>query len=137
MDSKALEQNLKTLISKKLGQLRSKNHKTLEESADFLDLDYAQYYRLLKGQQLPHLATLIRINQAYGLDMNWWFKDFVKAKPKVTARAVPPASEQELLERFSRLDHKSRKILLKMLRRLTGGQGQELYSFLISSQPVR
>jgi transcriptional regulator with XRE-family HTH domain len=136
MDSKAVEQNLKTLISKKLGQLRSKNHKTLEESADFLDLDYAQYYRLLKGQQLPHLATLIRINQAYGLDMNWWFKDFAKTKLQ-TAHAVPPASAQELLERFSQLDHKSRKILLKMLRRLTGEQDQELYSFLISSQPAR
>jgi transcriptional regulator with XRE-family HTH domain len=137
MDSKTVEQNLKSLISKKLGQLRSKNHKTLEESANFLDLDYAQYYRLLKGRQLPHLATLIRINQAYGLDMNWWFKDFAKSKPKVTVRAVPQANEQELLERFSRLDHKSRKILLKMLRRFTGGQGQELYSFMISSRPVR
>ncbi|MDR1453361.1 MAG: hypothetical protein LBJ25_05250 [Candidatus Margulisbacteria bacterium] len=137
MDSKAVEQNLKSLISKKLGQLRSKNHKTLEESADFLDLDYAQYCRLLKGQQLPHLATLMRINQAYGLDMNWWFKDFAKTKPKIPARAVPRVNEQELLERFSQLDHKSRKILLKMLRRFTGGQGQELYSFMISSQPVR
>jgi hypothetical protein len=47
MDSKAVEQNLKILTSKKSGQLRSKNHKTLEESANFLDLDYAQYYRLL------------------------------------------------------------------------------------------
>jgi transcriptional regulator with XRE-family HTH domain len=134
MDSKAVEQNLKTLISKKLGQLRSKNHKTLEESADFLDLDYAQYYRLLKGRQLPHLATLMRVNQAYGLDMNWWFKDFAKTKPPAAGRTVPPANAQELLERFSRLDHKSRKILLKMLRRLTCGEGQEVYSFMIASR---
>ncbi|GBR74898.1 helix-turn-helix XRE-family transcriptional regulators [Candidatus Termititenax aidoneus] len=137
MDSKTIEQNLKSLISKKLEQLRSKNHKTLEESADFLDLDYAQYYRLLKGRQLPHLATLIRINQAYGLDMNWWFKDLAKTKPKIAARAVSPANEQELLERIGRLDHKSRKILLKMLRQLTSGRDKEFYSFLISNRPAR
>jgi transcriptional regulator with XRE-family HTH domain len=137
MDSKNVEQNLKSLISKKLEQLRSKNHKTLEESADFLDLDYAQYYRLLKGRQLPHLATLIRINLAYGLDMNWWFKDLAKTKPKIAVCAVSPANTQELLERFSQLDHRSRKILLKMLRQLTSGQDKELYSFLISSKPAR
>ncbi|MDR1453867.1 MAG: helix-turn-helix domain-containing protein, partial [Candidatus Margulisbacteria bacterium] len=80
MDNNELEQNLKTLISKKLRQLRENSNETLEKTADFLDLNYSQYYRLLQGTQLPHLATLMKINQAYGLNMDWWFEDFAEIR---------------------------------------------------------
>jgi transcriptional regulator with XRE-family HTH domain len=119
MDNNDLEQNLKTLISKKLRQLRKNSNETLEKTADFLDLNYSQYYRLLQGTQLPHLATLMKINQAYGLNMDWWFNDFaeIRTNKVLTKEAVTQkAAEKELLNNFNKLDARSRKALQKILK---------------------
>jgi transcriptional regulator with XRE-family HTH domain len=119
MDNNELEQNLKTLISKKLRQLRENSSETLEKTADFLDLNYSQYYRLLQGTQLPHLATLMKINQAYGLNMDWWFEDFAEIRTtKVLTKETitQKAAERELLNNFNKLDARSRKALQKILK---------------------
>jgi hypothetical protein len=68
---------------------------------------------------LPHLATLMKINQAYGLDMNWWFEDFaeIRATRVLTKEAiVKKAAEKELLNSFNKLDTRSRKALQKILK---------------------
>ena len=121
MDNNELEQNLKTLISKKLRQLRENSSETLEKTADFLDLNYSQYYRLLQGTQLPHLATLMKINQAYGLDMNWWFEDFAEictARVLTKETITQKAAEKELLHNFNKLDARSRRVLQKILKNM-------------------
>ena len=120
MDNSLLEDNLKKLISKKLNQLRENSKETLEKTADFLDLNYSQYYRLLQGTQLPHLATLIKINQAYGLDMNWWFADLAEVKPPALSRTdiSRRAAEKELLNNFHKLDGQARKNLQKLLKNM-------------------
>jgi transcriptional regulator with XRE-family HTH domain len=114
---------LKNLISKKMQQLHKKTRKTIEETAYFLDLDYAQYYRILKGQALPHLATLVRINQAYGLDMNWWFNelgDLPVLSAKNEAKTRQSAADHELLMRFHNLAPETQSFLLKMLKSKKG-----------------
>ncbi|GBR74474.1 hypothetical protein NO1_1639 [Candidatus Termititenax aidoneus] len=116
---KQIEQKLKTLISKKLQLLRERDNCTMEKTADFLDLDYSLYHGLLHGTRLPHLATLMKINQAYGLDMNWWFEDFaeIRAARVLTKEAIAKkAAEKELLNNFNKLDAHSRKALQKILK---------------------
>ena len=132
MDGKTLEQNLKSLISKKLRQLRADSNETLEKTADFLDLNYSQYYRLLQGTQLPHLATLMKINQAYGLDMNWWFKDFAKFNSAgIKVNVAKKGAENELLNNFNKLDLSSQKVLQKILKNML--KKRQVYFF---SQPA-
>ncbi|MDR1114039.1 MAG: hypothetical protein LBL50_02990 [Candidatus Margulisbacteria bacterium] len=106
---------LKALFSKKLQLLRRNSRKTIEETADFLDLEYAQYYRLLQGQRLPHLVTLFNISKAYGLDLNWWFKELSESERK-NAATKESAAEAQLLRGFSRLDKKAKNFAQKILQ---------------------
>jgi transcriptional regulator with XRE-family HTH domain len=118
MASSTLNQELKALISEKLRQLREKSKQTLEEEAYFLDLDYAQYYRLLKGNCLPSLETLVKINQAYGLDMNWWFNETAKFPEKMTAQIKQRKENLEILSKYNKLDERAREFVRKMLKNL-------------------
>ncbi|MDR1452873.1 MAG: hypothetical protein LBJ25_02730 [Candidatus Margulisbacteria bacterium] len=116
---KQIEQKLKVLISKKLQLLRERDHCTMEKTADFLDLDYSLYHGLLHGARLPHLATLMKINQAYGLNMDWWFEDFaeIRTNKVLTKETITQkAAEKELLNNFNKLDARSRKALQKILK---------------------
>jgi transcriptional regulator with XRE-family HTH domain len=106
---------LKALFSKKLQLLRRHSRKTIEETADFLDLEYAQYYRLLKGYRLPHLVTLFNISRAYGLDLNWWFKELSETERK-NVLLKESAAEAKLLRGFSRLDKKAKNFAQKILQ---------------------
>ncbi|MDR1998219.1 MAG: helix-turn-helix domain-containing protein [Candidatus Margulisbacteria bacterium] len=118
-NNQLIEQKLKDLISRKLRFLRQKYKTTLEKTADFLDLDYAQYYKLLHGAQLPHLVTLMKINQAYGLNMDWWFRDYEEAypvRPISKADIDQKADELEIVNNFNKLDVRSRKTLQKILK---------------------
>ncbi|MDR1996836.1 MAG: helix-turn-helix transcriptional regulator [Candidatus Margulisbacteria bacterium] len=120
MEKTITDADLKALIGRKLQQLRKKSQKTIEETADFLDLDYAQYHRILKGLRLPHLVTLIKINQAYGLDMNWWFKELAKIPAPSAAKISRNTTDHELLNRFHNLDAHTQEFLLQMLRSKKG-----------------
>jgi transcriptional regulator with XRE-family HTH domain len=113
-----LNQELKALISRKLRQLREKSKQTLEEEAYFLDLDYAQYYRILKGTSLPGLETLIKINQAYGLDMNWWFGEAAKISEKMMAQIKQRKENLEILSSYNKLNDRAREFVRKMLKNL-------------------
>ncbi|GBR73882.1 hypothetical protein NO1_1153 [Candidatus Termititenax aidoneus] len=118
MRSAITEQELKNLISEKLRYLRSKSKQTLEESAYFLNIDYAQYYRLLNAKCLPRLITLLKINKAYGLDMNWWFKDFLEVTSKIEAKINKNEEDAEVLNNYHRLDERAREFVRKMLKTL-------------------
>ena len=115
------DDELKLLISKKLRQLRAQSQKTIEETANDLDLDITQYMRLLKGVRLPHLATLVNINKLYGLNMDWWFTEMLdnkKDKNKITNRHL----EFELLSSFRKLSLSQKELLLGMINNLPKNQ---------------
>ena len=122
MSRQITDTDLKLLISKKLQQLRQNSQQTLEETAYFLDLDYAQYYRILKGDRLPHLSTLLKINQIYGLYMNWWFSELKSPDAKLTKKS----DETELLCNFNKINGKTKKVVLKILRNLAQEQKSQL-----------
>ena len=105
---------LKKIISAKLQQLRQKSQKTLEAAASFLDMDYAQYYRMIKGSNLPHLTTLIKLSNAYGVDITWWFND-TKLSAKEKTVINKNVQETELLGRFRKLTPKSKDLALKII----------------------
>jgi transcriptional regulator with XRE-family HTH domain len=112
------DKDLKLLISKKLRLLRESSKKTLENSAEDLNLDYAQYCRMLKGTTLPHLVTLANINKFYNLDMNWWFKEpreYARDKARLREKTV----EFELISSFQKLDIQTKEIVLGMINNLS------------------
>jgi transcriptional regulator with XRE-family HTH domain len=110
--------DLKLLISKKLRLLRERSKKTLENSAEDLNLDYAQYCRMLKGTALPHLVTLAKINKFYNLDMNWWFKE-PRGCAQDKVRVREKTLEFELISSFQKLDIRTKEIVLEMINNLS------------------
>jgi transcriptional regulator with XRE-family HTH domain len=113
------EQDLKILFSKKLKELRQKSKKTLWASADLLDMDYSQYYRMLSGKHLPRLETLIKVNKLYHLDMNWWFNDLIKLSARKKSNICKNIQETELLALFRKLKPQARNLAVKILKDLT------------------
>ncbi|MDR1998089.1 MAG: helix-turn-helix domain-containing protein [Candidatus Margulisbacteria bacterium] len=118
MDGVITDGDLKLLISRKLRLLREKSKKTLENTAEDLNLDYAQYCRMLKGNSLPHLVTLANISKFYNLDINWWFKGLEERAPD-KARIYEKAVEFELASSFKKLDMQTKEIILGMINNLT------------------
>jgi transcriptional regulator with XRE-family HTH domain len=110
--------DLKKTISRKLTILQEKSGKTIEATAYDLDMHFSQYYRLLKGQRLPILPTLLRINKLYGLNMDWWFAgvDYVPP-PRQTTPSKNPL-EFQLLYSFKKLNNKAQKTAVTILKTL-------------------
>ena len=89
MDKEITNEELKELISQKLALLRQNSRQTVEATAFDLGMDYSEYYRLLRGERLPHLRTLLRINKKYGISMDWWFNKLEGKPPgKLNKRTV-------------------------------------------------
>ena len=114
MEKTSLPEALKFVISRKLRQLSQNSRNTLKETALFLHLDYAQYYRILHGQTMPQLDTFIKITRAYGLDLDWWFKDI----PEIMVRPKTSREELKILGAYKRLDERSKTFVRKMLKNL-------------------
>ncbi|GBR75953.1 helix-turn-helix XRE-family transcriptional regulators [Candidatus Termititenax persephonae] len=106
---------LKQAISRKLEQLRHKSQKTLEAAASYLDMDYAQYYRMIKGRNLPHLTTLLKLSNAYGVGLAWWFNDLPSLSVKEKKDIHKNIQEMELLERFRKLKTRAKGLVLKIM----------------------
>ncbi|MDR1997437.1 MAG: helix-turn-helix transcriptional regulator [Candidatus Margulisbacteria bacterium] len=124
MDEKITSENLKKLLSSKLELLRKNSAQTIEAAADSLDIDLSEYYRILKGRRLPQLPTLLRINQKYGISMDWWFSelDDMEDKPQGTGKITgirQKAIELELLSTFHKLDVNLQKTVLETLKTFT------------------
>jgi transcriptional regulator with XRE-family HTH domain len=106
---------LKKLLSQKLALLRANSRQTIEATAIDLDMNFSEYYRLLKGDRLPHLRTLLRINKKYGLSMDWWFRELEEKAP---AKIGQKAEDLTLLGNYHKLDEQARQVVLDMLKNL-------------------
>jgi transcriptional regulator with XRE-family HTH domain len=107
---------LKEIISRKLTFLLKKSGKTLNTTADDLQMPLSQYYRLLKGQRLPLLPTFVHISRAYGMSLDWWFKD-IESRPKQIETAENPI-EYQLFKTLKGFDPRGQKIALALLKTL-------------------
>jgi transcriptional regulator with XRE-family HTH domain len=121
MDRELTNADLKSLISRKLTKLSADSKQTIEESGRDLGMDYSEYYRLLKGIRLPHLLTLLKINQKYGVSMDWWFNDMETDNKKNTAKIA----EFELVNNFKKLDEQAQNFISEILRSLVRNRKQE------------
>jgi transcriptional regulator with XRE-family HTH domain len=115
MSQEITNAELKELLSKKLALLRQNSGQTVEATAFDLDMDYSEYYRLLRGERLPHLRTLLRINKKYGINMDWWFSK-LEGKPPV--KLNKRTTEFELLNNYNKLNVRTRKVIFDMLKSL-------------------
>jgi transcriptional regulator with XRE-family HTH domain len=115
MDKEITNADIKKLLSKKLAALRKDSGQTLEATADELDLDLSEYFRILKGQRLPQLRTLLRINKKYGLNMDWWFKELEEAVVDEKHFRQKTIAAQ-LLGLLRRLDLGSQEVVLALTR---------------------
>jgi len=116
MDKEISNTDLKKLFSQKLSWLHKKHKKGIEETALDLNLDYAQYYMLLKGNRLPQLRTLVNINKIYGLSMDWWFCDLDKISARQQEKSEKKIMEFELLSNFNKLDKNAKAVVLQLLK---------------------
>jgi transcriptional regulator with XRE-family HTH domain len=107
---------LKETISQKLTFLLKKSGKTLNTTANDLQMPLSQYYRLLKGQRLPLLPTFVHISRTYGRSLDWWFED-IKSLPKQIEAAKNPI-EYQLFKTLKNLDARGQKIALSLLKTL-------------------
>ncbi|MDR1323739.1 MAG: helix-turn-helix domain-containing protein [Candidatus Margulisbacteria bacterium] len=106
---KATDKHLKTLIGKRLTQLKKESGKTIEQTAEDLDLDYSQYFNLLHGKRLAKLTTIVNIANAYGLELDWFVREKSGLKSKDNVDAL------RLLSGFRRLSAEVRDFVLRAL----------------------
>ncbi|MDR1453077.1 MAG: helix-turn-helix domain-containing protein [Candidatus Margulisbacteria bacterium] len=117
MPQKITAEILKKIFGEKLSWLREKSGETIEESAFSLGLDVSDYFKFLKGKRLPHLLTLMRISQKYGVAVGWWFGE-VKSVPQNRAQIRQSTLENKISRAISTLDVKTQKAVLAMLKTL-------------------
>jgi transcriptional regulator with XRE-family HTH domain len=134
MEKAEIEKKLKASVCGKLKQIKEKNGYSLEEMAYEIGLDYASFYSIYKGKTLPRMVTLFQISETYGVPLEFWFKDAGKSAGKEkTARR---RERTDLARLFDRLDGKTQKAVLKLLRRyLRKQKGYEVVSVFFSALP--
>ena len=115
MDNKITNADLKRLLSEKLSILRERSGETMEETAFALGMDTSDYFKLLKGKRLPHLLTLIRISQKYGVELSWWFDGLGKI-PKSKEKTKNNYLEFRIAKIVKPLDDHLQKAALSMLK---------------------
>jgi len=115
MPEEITNDHLKKLFSQKLALLRKVSKQTMEATADSLDMDVSEYYMLLSGKRLPHIKTLFRINEKYGVTMDWWFKE-IREKAKTKTDTHAEAIQSELLGNLHKLDKRDKETLLNISR---------------------
>ena len=106
---------LKKTLGEKLSLLRQESGETIEEAAFGLGLDASDYFKFLKGKRLPHLLTLMRISQKYGVELNWWFNEsdkISKSKTQIKNKML----EIQMARIISKLDPRMQKAALAMLK---------------------
>jgi transcriptional regulator with XRE-family HTH domain len=115
MNQEITSATLKKLLSQKLTLLREKSGETIEETAFDLGLDTSDYFKFLKGQRLPHLLTLIRFGQKYGVSLGWWFTELDKDHLDKT-QTKNSSLELRIARIIGRLDERLQKAALAMLK---------------------
>jgi transcriptional regulator with XRE-family HTH domain len=107
--------DLKRLISRKLELLRQQSGQTIEASAMELNMDRSEFFRILKGQRLPMLTSMVRISKKYGVSLDWWFEDTDKI-PKRQNKAMYAPQEYQMLKTFKKLNDRAQKTALDTLK---------------------
>ena len=106
MSEEFTNEQLKELLSRKLAMLRKQSGQTIEATADSLHRVFSEYYRMLRGKNMPQLRTLLRFSRKYGVTLDWWFDE---------VEMIPPATERQVL----RLQSKNLEgQIVSLLRRL-------------------
>jgi transcriptional regulator with XRE-family HTH domain len=111
------DENLKQIISKKLEMLRRQSGLTMERTAHDLEMDTSEYFRILKGQRVPLLRSMIRFSRKYAVSLDWWFEDI--KLPQKQNEPVKDPLEYQVFKILKGLDTKGRKITLDTLKALT------------------
>ncbi|MDR1322918.1 MAG: helix-turn-helix transcriptional regulator [Candidatus Margulisbacteria bacterium] len=121
MDEEFTNEQLKELLSRKLAMLRKRSGQTIEATADSLDMDFSEYYRMLRGKNMPQLRTLLRFSRRYGVTLDWWF-DGVEMIPPAAARHVLRLQsknlEGQIVSLLRRLDARFQEVLLDTAKSL-------------------
>jgi transcriptional regulator with XRE-family HTH domain len=110
--------DLKRIISRKLELLRQQSGQTIDNSAYELNMDRSEFFRILKGQRLPMLTSMVRISKKYGVNLDWWFEDTDKI-PERNNKAKYNPLEYQLLRTFNRLSGAAQKVVLATVKTLT------------------
>jgi transcriptional regulator with XRE-family HTH domain len=111
------DENLKQIISKKLEMLRKQSGLTMERTAHDLEMDTSEYFRILKGQRVPLLRSMIRFSRKYNVSLDWWFEDL--KLPQKQIEPVKNPLEYQVFKILKGLDAKGQKIALATLKALT------------------
>jgi transcriptional regulator with XRE-family HTH domain len=117
MHNKLTNDILKKQLSAKLALLRSKTGETIENVAVDLEMNTSDYFKLLKGQRLPHLLNLCKLSQKYSVPLDWWFND-LKGIPKTTSLAKRDCLEAQVTNALKKLDPKAQRAALAALKTL-------------------
>ncbi|MDR1113829.1 MAG: hypothetical protein LBL50_01910 [Candidatus Margulisbacteria bacterium] len=116
MDKAAIEKELKLLISGKLQLIKKQSGASLEKMAEEVGLEYASFYNIYKGLNLPRLVTLFQISRRYHLPVEFWFKKAEALAGREEAGLRRKPAESELVQLFNELDPGAKKVLKKMLK---------------------
>jgi transcriptional regulator with XRE-family HTH domain len=114
-------ENIKKAISCKLDILRRNSGQTVEATADNMNIDLSEFYRILRGRRLPQLPTLLRISRKYGVAMDWWFNELADT-PQDKVHIRQKSFELQILHTLKKLDTKLQKSILAMLKSLAKSQ---------------
>ncbi|GBR74416.1 transcriptional regulator XRE family [Candidatus Termititenax aidoneus] len=115
MNKEITSETLKKLLSQKLTLLREKSGETMEETAFDLGLDTSDYFKFLKGKRLPHLLTLLRLGQKYGVSLSWWFSE-LEGIPSNKMQSKNNSLELRVARIIGNLDDRLQKAALSMLK---------------------
>jgi transcriptional regulator with XRE-family HTH domain len=121
MSEEFTNEQLKELLSRKLAMLRKQSGQTIEATADSLDMDFSEYYRMLRGKNMPQLRTLLRFSRRYGVTLDWWFDEVEMIPPVVEHRVLRLQSknlEGQIVSLLRRLDVRFQEVLLDMAKSL-------------------
>jgi transcriptional regulator with XRE-family HTH domain len=117
MHNKITSDLLKKQLSAKLALLRHKTGETIESVAVDLEMNTSDYFKLLKGQRLPHLLNLCKLSQKYDVPLDWWFND-LKKMPKTAVLARRNCLEAQVANALKKLEPKTQKAVLAALKTL-------------------
>ena len=110
-------EDIKQIISRKLELLRQQGGQTIDGAAAELNMDRSEFFRILKGQRLPMLTSMVRISKKYGVSLDWWFEDTDKIPERLNRARYSPR-EYQLLKIFKKLNDRAQNTVLATLKTL-------------------
>ena len=116
MDKTTIEKELKLVITSELKRIREQTGCTLEQMASEVGIEYNNLFNIYSGRNLPRVATLFMISQAYGIPPEFWFRELQKLTDKKKTELQNKANEATILKNFSKLDSNMREAVFKLIK---------------------